>query len=45
MIEPTTGEQLYSLRVTGSARAVTCLLKGPTIVLVALHVQHDTYQK
>jgi len=41
MIEPTTGEQLYSLRVTGSARAITCLIKGPTIVLVSLHVQHD----
>ena len=46
MIEPTTGEQLYSLRVTGSARAITCLLKGPTIVLVSLHVQHDkAYRK
>lgn len=41
MIEPTSGEQLYSLRVTGSARAITCLLQGPTIVLVSLHVQHD----
>jgi hypothetical protein len=46
MIEPATGEQLYSLRVTGSARAVSCLLKGPTIVLVAPHVQHDkAYRK
>ena len=46
MIEPATGEQLYSLRVTGSARAVTCLLKGPTIVLISLHVQHDrAYRK
>ena len=41
MIEPATGNQLYSLRVTGSARAVICLLTGPTIVLVSLHVQHD----
>lgn len=41
MIEPVTGEQLYSLRVTGSARAVTCLIKGPAIVLVSLHTQHD----
>ena len=40
MIEPATGQQLYSLRVTGSARAITCLLKGPTIVLVCLHTQH-----
>lgn len=45
MIEPTTGEQLYSLRVTGSARAITCLLKGPTIVLVSLHTQHDKAYK
>jgi hypothetical protein len=46
MIEPTTGEQLYSLRVTGSVRAVSCLLKGPVIVLVSLHVQHDkAYRK
>lgn len=41
MIEPASGEQLYSMRVTGSARAVSCLLRGPTIVLVSLHVQHD----
>jgi hypothetical protein len=41
MIEPVTGEQLYSLRVTGSARAIACLIKGPTIVLVSLHTQHD----
>ena len=46
MIEPTTGEQLYSLRVTGSARAITCLIKGPTIVLITLHIQHDkAYRK
>jgi hypothetical protein len=41
MVEPVSGEQLYSLRVTGSARAVSCLLKGPTIVLISLHTQHD----
>ena len=46
MIEPTTGKQLYSLRVTGSARAIKCLLKGPAIVLISLHVQHDkAYRK
>ncbi len=46
MVEPVTGEQLYSLRVTGSVRAVSCLLKGPVIVLISLHVQHDTaYRK
>lgn len=46
MIEPSTGQQLFSLRVTGSARAVTCLLNGPVIVLVSLHVHHDTaYRK
>ncbi len=41
MIEPVTGQQLYSIRITGSARAITCLLTGPTIVLVSLHTQHD----
>lgn len=46
LIEPTSGEQLYSLRMTGSARAITCLLHGPTIVLVSLHLQHDkAYRK
>ena len=46
MIEPTTGQQLYSLRLSGSARAITLLLNGPTIVLVSLHVQHDrAYRK
>jgi len=46
MIEPTTGRQLYSLRVTGSARAIACLLNGPALVLVSLHVQHDkAYRK
>jgi len=46
MVEPTTGQQLYSLRVTGSVRAITCLLKGPTLILVSLHIQHDkAYRK
>lgn len=46
MIEPATGQQLYSLRVTGSARAISCLISGPAIVLVSLHVQHDkAYRK
>jgi len=46
MVEPNTGEQLYSLRVTGSSRAISCLIKGPTIVLVSLHLQHDkAYRK
>jgi len=46
MIEPDTGHQLYSLRVTASARAVTCLLSGSTLVLISLHVQHDkAYRK
>ena len=46
LIEPNTGNQLYSLRVTSSARAVTCLLSGPALVLVTLHVQHDkAYRK
>ncbi len=41
MVEPITDQQLYSIRITGSARAITCLLTGPTIVLVSLHTQHD----
>ena len=41
MIEPATGQQLYSLRVTGSSRAIACLLDGPTLVLISLHTQHD----
>ncbi|MDD2734985.1 MAG: hypothetical protein PHF56_13670 [Desulfuromonadaceae bacterium] len=41
MVEPLTGQQLFSLRITGSARAITCLLNGPVIVLISLHVQHD----
>jgi hypothetical protein len=45
MIEPVTGQQLYSLRVTGSARAITCLLSGPTLVLISLHSQHDKAYK
>lgn len=46
MIEPVSGEQLYSLRVTGSVRVISCLIKGPTIVLISLHVQHDmAYRK
>jgi len=40
MIEPNTGEQLYSIRST-----IACLLKGPTIVLTSLHTQHDKAYK
>jgi hypothetical protein len=46
MIEPNRGEQLYSLLFTCSARAISCLIKGPTLVLVSLHLQHDkAYRK
>jgi hypothetical protein len=46
MIEPTSNEQLYSLRVSGAARAIACLRQGPILVLVSLHVQHDkAYRK
>ncbi|MEW6218027.1 MAG: hypothetical protein AB1634_00650 [Thermodesulfobacteriota bacterium] len=41
MVEPGTGEQLYSLRVTGRVRAVACLASGPALVLVSLHIQQD----
>lgn len=37
-----TGQQLYPLRVTQGARAISCLLQGPAIVLVSLHARHDT---
>jgi hypothetical protein len=39
-IEPNTGEQLYSLRVTRGARVVAYLKEGP-IVLVNLFTGHD----
>ena len=46
MIEPVTGEQLYSLRVSGAVRAIACLCKGPTVILISLHVQHNkAYRK
>jgi hypothetical protein len=46
MIEPVTGEQLYSLRVSGSVRAIASLGNGPTVILISLHVQHDkAYRK
>ncbi len=46
MIEPASGEQLYSLRLGSAARAIACLRKGPTLVLVSLHIQHDkAYRK
>ena len=41
MIEPISGEQLYSLRVNRGVRAIACLLRGPVLVLVSLHTQHD----
>lgn len=41
MLDPVSGRQIYSLRVTGSARAISCLISGPAIVLVSLHSQHD----
>ena len=34
-VEPETGEQLYSIRITKAARAMVCLKNGPAIVLVA----------
>jgi len=40
-IEPETGDQLYSIRISRPARALVCLNDGPTLVLVTLHVQHD----
>jgi len=44
--DPETGKQLYSIRITQSARAMTCLVNGPTIVLVSLDTRHDkAYRK
>jgi hypothetical protein len=39
--DPTTGDALYSIRVTQAAPAVAALRTGPTVVLLTLHVQHD----
>lgn len=45
-IDPETGAQLYSIRITQSARAMTCLVNGPTIVLISLNTEHDkAYRK
>lgn len=44
--DPETDEQLYSIRITQSARAMTCLLNGLTIVLVSLNTEHGkAYRK
>jgi hypothetical protein len=46
LVDPESGEQVYSLRVTQSARDTACLREGPTIVLVSFHPQHDNaYRK
>jgi hypothetical protein len=45
-IEPETGWQIYSLRITQSVRATATLTDGPTVVLLALHTRHDeTYRR
>jgi len=38
---PETGDQLYSIRISRSARALACLNDGPALVLVTLYVRHD----
>jgi hypothetical protein len=40
-IEPETGNQLHSIRISRSALALVCLSDGPSLVLVTLHVRHD----
>lgn len=40
-IEPETGNQFYSIRISSSARALVCLNDGPSLVLVTLHARHD----
>ena len=45
-IEPSSGRQIHSIRITRAVRAMCCLDEGPTIILVSLHVQHDkAYRK
>ena len=41
MADPESREQIYSLRVTRSVRALAFLKDGPSLVLVGLHVQHE----
>lgn len=41
MIEPASGRQFYSLRVTGSSSAGACLRNRPTLIPASLHVQYD----
>jgi hypothetical protein len=40
-VAPTTGDPLYSIRVTQAARALAALRTGPVVVLLTLHVQHE----
>ena len=45
-IEPSSGRQIHSIRVTRGVRAMCCLDEGPTIILVSLYAQHDkAYRK
>jgi hypothetical protein len=41
LIDERRGEQLYSIRLTQSARASVSLRDGPTLVLASLHARHD----
>ena len=40
-VDVVTRSQLYSIRISGSARAITCIVTGPSLVLISLHTQHD----
>jgi len=40
-IDPETGNQLYSIRISGAARALVCLNDGPSLILVTLRARHD----
>lgn len=40
LADPQTGEPLYSLRITLSARATAVLIDG-VVYLLAIHVEHD----
>lgn len=44
-VEPVPKHQMWAW-TTESKEAIACLRKGPTLVLVSLHVQHDkAYRK
>lgn len=39
--DPNLGDQLYSLGVIGSVRAIACLVESPALQLISLQIQDD----